>query len=1052
MHKRICRLVFSILTVFIINSAYSQQQDVEFHLNAHLLNGQKILKVKRDFHDIYLWVLGQNNTIYRVNSLTLAIDDYSSKFNAYKSFQFVDIIGHSADTVFVATNSSNVIECANGTFRVIGSSDGIPGIVNSIGVDLGWNMDSSTSRGEMIIGTNKGVRTFNVQTQTLGFLPDTGVYATNSKIANSRIFESTYRSETYKDSTGGDASGWANSATHYMPVIYNTSNIYTYTGPLVCSYIWEGNNIFGNNVNTVFALNNGVLFYDNGYWADYFWGSEKGMFQTEAANSWNNITADVWSQYLNGIKVNKITDIMGLTGFNNNYDSGLIKENLLIGTDTGFYFSSSIYVPGGLYPGKFALFHDDELGSTVINDICVNAVPDFQPICENGVWLAANDGLYLLKPDYAKYFNNQQQKLISFSNQPDTLSQMQVCALSPLSANVNSPYANIQWYKDGAELPGQSKDTLVITATGDYNAVIYDPCEAIHIESNHLKVSVIAGPVFTFNYPQKLQYCDSTQTTLKVTYSPSYYYQWYTNGVLNGNTTSSCIVTKTGKYKVEVSACTNSWVPSKEVEVDLINLPVPQISADKSLYCAEDTAALTVNVPADPAYTINWYRNGNLLANDNNLTTIKDINAGSYTVVINSNIANCTQTSAPFQLAFTPSPMFTFNYPNVLQYCTGTPLTLNVVGSPNYQFRWYKDGILTGDVTAALFVTQPGKYKVEVSACQNSWVPSKEIQVNFITLPIPVITTDKPAYCIGDNATLAISAPVDPDYTINWYKDNVLLTADANQNSITTNIAGNYTVSIVNNTVNTDGTTCSQTSAVSSIAFNPPPTVSIEKIVNTTICEGQTIGLLAHYKGGTVKWSTGETTDQISVTTPGNYTATVTSAAGCLADTSITVAFLPNPVFSVNDTSVCAYKKQVITLSAPPGFAQYAWNGTPGGQTYQVSQPQTVSLTVTDVNGCQVSQQIKVADQCPNVYIPNAFTPNGDGINDTWVIEGLDNDPTVSVKVFTRYGNLIFNSQGYGTPWNGEYNAKKLPAAVYYYIVTVKNGTQKFSGSVTIIY
>jgi hypothetical protein len=119
-------------------SAYSQQ-DVDFHLNAHLLTGQKILKVKRDFHDIYLWVLGQNNTVYRVNSITLAVDDYTAKFAAYNNLQFVDIMGHSADTVFVATNSTNVIEWANGNFRVIGSADGIPGTVNSLGIDLGWN-------------------------------------------------------------------------------------------------------------------------------------------------------------------------------------------------------------------------------------------------------------------------------------------------------------------------------------------------------------------------------------------------------------------------------------------------------------------------------------------------------------------------------------------------------------------------------------------------------------------------------------------------------------------------------------------------------------------------------------------------------------------------------------------------------------------------------------------------------------------------------------------------------------------------------------------------
>ena len=109
-----------------------------------------------------------------------------------------------------------------------------------------------------------------------------------------------------------------------------------------------------------------------------------------------------------------------------------------------------------------------------------------------------------------------------------------------------------------------------------------------------------------------------------------------------------------------------------------------------------------------------------------------------------------------------------------------------------------------------------------------------------------------------------------------------------------------------------------------------------------------------------------------------------------------------------------------------------------------------MSLTVTDANGCQATQQIKVSERCADVYIPNTFTPNGDGINDTWVIEGLDE--TATVKLFTRWGAEVYQSIGYSTPWNGEYGGKKLASGVYYYIVTAKNGTQKFSGALTIIY
>jgi len=117
-----------------------------------------------------------------------------------------------------------------------------------------------------------------------------------------------------------------------------------------------------------------------------------------------------------------------------------------------------------------------------------------------------------------------------------------------------------------------------------------------------------------------------------------------------------------------------------------------------------------------------------------------------------------------------------------------------------------------------------------------------------------------------------------------------------------------------------------------------------------------------------------------------------------------------------------------------------------------VDHPQTLTLRVTDANGCQATQDIQVADECPEIRIPNAFTPNGDGINDTWTIIGLEYDPTALIRVFTRYGQQVYQSKGYGTPWNGEYRGKKLPVGAYYYIINTKNGSQTYSGEVTIIY
>ncbi|CAN5280002.1 hypothetical protein BH09BAC6_BH09BAC6_10790 [soil metagenome] len=1043
MYIRLVRLVVIFIILFISFRSYGQQ-DVDFHLNAHLLLGKTILKIKRDFNDEYLWVLAKNNEVYRVNSLTQAVDDYTAQFSAYNNLPFIDIAGRSKDTVYLATRSANLIQYKQGVVKLVRGSAGVGDTVTSIGVDYSGRKFpyGVTQIGHILmVGTVNGMYRFDMdaETSTLG-----------SDKYFSKVFEATYRRDLF---SGFDNTNYPDTIS-YNQVDYNT------TQTIYREFVWLGGKQFGKNLNTVFYAPG--AFNDSDQGSNYvacFWGNEKGMSENNRDNSYSSMWPS--AHFLDNINVNKITDIFGLTKFGDLIfygTPGLTQQTLLIGTDNGLYFSSSIYQrfdsgKNGFYNGlrKFTLFHYDELGNIPINDVSVNTFENQYPnICEDGVWVATNQGLYYLKPDYAKYLNSQQYHAIHFKDQADNVADMKVCQGEPVTAVVGiDKYKgiSIQWYKNGTELPGENKSTLSIKSSGDYYAVLYGSCEAIHIETNHLKADIAAGPVFTFAYPDKLQYCDSTSITLKTDYSSFYHYRWYSNGVLNGDTTNKFAATQSGKYKVEVSGCTNSWVPSKEVKVALIRLPVPNITMDKAIYCSADMATLSAGVPLASDYTVNWYRDGVLLNTLNDKTSIKTATAGSYSVMLTSTISNCTRSSLPRQLVFTSAPVFTFNYPNVLKYCDGTPVTLKAEGYAGYHYRWYKDGGPTGDTSMALNITQAGSYNVEASVCVGSWVPSKTVKVDFIKLPVPVITTDKPGYCIGDIATLLLNVPLNANYTINWFRDHTPLPAYKNLTSVNTAIAGNYNVSL-----DSDQPVCVQVSAEQLLMFNQQPTISIQKIGNITLCDGRTVDLKVDYAGGTVKWSTGEQTQQITVRTSGFYQATVKSPAGCVSDANINIQFLPAPALHMKDTSICVFSRETITLTAPDGFSGYSWNnGTSTGKTFNVSTPQTVSLTVTDGNGCQAVQQVVIASHCPDVRMANTFTPNGDGINDTWTISGIENDPTLLIRVYNRYGSLVYESKGYYTPWNGQYHGKKLPPGTYYYVISAKGGKQTFSGPVTIL-
>ena len=110
----------------------------------------------------------------------------------------------------------------------------------------------------------------------------------------------------------------------------------------------------------------------------------------------------------------------------------------------------------------------------------------------------------------------------------------------------------------------------------------------------------------------------------------------------------------------------------------------------------------------------------------------------------------------------------------------------------------------------------------------------------------------------------------------------------------------------------------------------------------------------------------------------------------------------------------------------------------------------TYTLNVKSKAGCTATDDINLIALDPPI-IPNVFSPNGDKQHDTWDITYLNKFPGATVKVFNRYGQLIYNVIGYAVPWDGKVNGGDLPVGTYYYIISPKNGLKDIVGSITII-
>ncbi|MES2329715.1 MAG: PKD domain-containing protein [Bacteroidota bacterium] len=185
-----------------------------------------------------------------------------------------------------------------------------------------------------------------------------------------------------------------------------------------------------------------------------------------------------------------------------------------------------------------------------------------------------------------------------------------------------------------------------------------------------------------------------------------------------------------------------------------------------------------------------------------------------------------------------------------------------------------------------------------------------------------------------------------------------------------------------------------------------------------------------------------------------------TNADGCLSDTAMkTLAIYPNPKLTLKHNELVlsggtititpqyVYGSQLQYLWTP---ATYLSSDTSVAPKCTPSDDITYKLTLTAQGGCSVSDTVFVK-VLKGPEVPNVFTPNGDGINDTWKIRYLESYADATVEVYNRAGQIVYRSLGYSVEWDGNYKGSPLPVGTYYYIINPKNGRPIVTGSVTIL-
>lgn len=189
-----------------------------------------------------------------------------------------------------------------------------------------------------------------------------------------------------------------------------------------------------------------------------------------------------------------------------------------------------------------------------------------------------------------------------------------------------------------------------------------------------------------------------------------------------------------------------------------------------------------------------------------------------------------------------------------------------------------------------------------------------------------------------------------------------------------------------------------------------------------------------------------------------NILYSFTAANSCFDSGSQQITIIPAPKVNAGpDLYLLKNESGQIQATASGSELQFSWYPALYLNNETILQPTTTpldniiyTLTVTGSGGCRDSSRIAVK-LLPEPQIPTAFTPNNDGLNDTWGIPNLNLYAKCDVKIFNRYGQLVFHSLGYQHPWNGTFNGEQLPTGTYVYIIDTKRQKKIYKGIVTLI-
>lgn len=476
-----------------------------------------------------------------------------------------------------------------------------------------------------------------------------------------------------------------------------------------------------------------------------------------------------------------------------------------------------------------------------------------------------------------------------------------------------------------------------------------------------------------------------------------------------------------------------------QINFNVLTKPSNPNTQSTQTFCIEQNA--TLNTIAITGQNINWYdapTNGNLLPNTTAL-----VNGTTYHASQTINGCESSRVSVLVQIQNTPTPSGNANQ----SFCTTQNATVADIITNGTNTIWYNSATSTTPLANSTLLTNNTTYYATQTI--NGCVSANRFSVTISLINTLNATNYSETICdnLNDNVEIKnltsynsnlISSTGNIFNYYNSYNDAL------NQNGQINNFA-NYNLVLGTNTfyVRIDSpNTCFQIVTLT-LELVSKPIIPINDI--SPICEGSSITLNGGNIYDSYTWSTGETSQIITITQPGNYSVIVTENHGTTTCTS-------TKNFTVTNSNIATIQEiissdwtnnnntiSVLLHNNSQGDYEYSLNGIDFQESNIFNNLEAGEYTVfvRDKNGCGM-----VSEELYLLMYPKFFTPNGDGYNDFWKIKFSENEPNLTIKIFDRYGKFLKQLGTNSIGWDGKYLGKDAPSSDYWFVVTRENGKE----------